>query len=234
MELSIIIPAKGEAANISRCLERVIAAYPGAEIIVVDAGIDETQSIVQKFQSGQPNLHYVLNRPDKGKGDAIRKGILKATGSVMAQIDADLQFLPEDLHRLLTPLQNDQADMTLGSRFMKDSCRQKGSVPGARSFGNRMIAFWMSILVGQRITDALAGMKAWKREVTESFPLLSNTYSYEVELFVKAIQKGWRVMDVPVTTEARQMGKSTVPVMKTTFQLLRDSLVFQFSAKGSL
>ena len=130
------------------------------------------------------NVNYILNQPDRGKGDAIRNGIHASTGKIIVQIDADLQFLPEEIPSLIEPILKNKADMTLGSRFTKGSKKLDGNF--LRSGGNLIVSLWASFLCGQKITDALAGMKAWRREVTESFSLTSYTYSYEVELFLPA------------------------------------------------
>ena len=79
------------------------------------------------------------------------------------------------------------------------------------------------------MTDVLAGFKAWKREVTQSFILKSNTYSYEAELPIKSLQHGWRVIDVPVTTESRKEGVSSVRVFRVGIKLIRDITGFRFS-----
>ncbi|QQR81019.1 MAG: glycosyltransferase family 2 protein [Deltaproteobacteria bacterium] len=166
--------------------------------------------------------------PDRGKGDAISHGIKASTKNIIVQLDADLQFLPEEIPSLIQPLLENRADMTLGSRFMKHSIRNAESVPGARLGGNFVVSLWCSFLYGQKITDALAGFKAWKRGVTASFDLTSFTYSYEVELFAKAIQKKWRVVDVPISTCPRKAGVSTVSVFSSGLNILKDAVRFCF------
>jgi len=227
MKLSILIPCKQEGASIARCLERTIKTYPQAEILVLDSGLDETPEVVQSFKKHSASLRYVSLQSDRGKGDAIAQGVFKASGDILMQIDADLQFFPEELPRLVQPLLEDRADMTLGTRFNPMSRRSLKS-SFLRDSGNFLISQWSSYLVGQRITDALAGMKAWKREVTQSFSLTSLGFSYEVELFIKALRKGFRVIDVPVSYEARKTGQSKVPVLKAGVQILKDSLYFRY------
>ena len=231
MDLSVIIPCKKEAQNISSCVQRVNLACPGAEILVVDSGLDDTKAIVGQLKTSIPNLRYILSTPDRGKGDAISQGISQATRPYIAQIDADLQFYPEELPQLLSPILSNQADMVLGSRFLKKSVRKPGSSPFLRSLGNFIISFLCSLLFFKKITDALAGMKVWRREVTESFILTSYTYSYEVELFAKAILKGWRVRDVPVTFEPRKEGVSTVNVFKAGLNIIKDIFRFRILKK---
>jgi glycosyltransferase involved in cell wall biosynthesis len=222
LELSIIIPAFNEALNIANCIERTVASNPNAEIIIVDGGSDNTVEIVNKYLNRYPNLKYISNRPDLGKGHAIRVGIKNASGNFIAQLDSDLQFYPEELNKLIDPLKNNQADFILGSRFMANSTRNQGSTPVFRSFGNFFISAYASFLFQIKMTDVLAGIKAWKKEVTDSFILESNTYSYEVELPIKAYLKGFRLLDMPVTTEARKNGVSSVRVIRVGLNVLFD------------
>ncbi len=230
MKLSILIPCKREGASIAACLERTIKTYPQAEILVLDSGLDDTPQVVDSLKKRSAHLFYVPLQSDRGKGDAIAQGILKASGDILIQIDADLQFFPEELPRLVQPILENRADMTLGTRFSQTSQRASQSSSFLRGGGNFLISQWASYLVGQKITDALAGMKAWRREVTQSFSLTSVGFSYEVELFIKALRKGFRVMDVPVSYEARKTGQSKVSVLKTGLQILKDSVHFQYSS----
>lgn len=230
MDLSIMIPCRREAANIASCLQRVLKICPQAEILVIDSGLDETREIVESFTKNATSLRYILCKPDRGKGDAIRQGIAAASSSLLLQIDADLQFLPEEIPQLIQPILEGKADMTLGSRFLQSSQREVDT-PLLRSSGNFLISLWCSILFQQRIRDVLTGLKAWRREVTESFPITSSHFSYEVELIANAIQQGFKVLEVAVHYETRKKGESKVPLLKTAGLILYDSLRFKYSRK---
>jgi len=228
MNLSIIIPCKNEAENITACLQRVTDVCPGAEILVVGSAEDDTKKIVNQLNRMNPSLSYIDCIPDRGKGDAIRTGIQRASRSVILQMDADLQFFPEDIPSLIQPILENKADMILGSRFLKLSDETVRVGSWIRSLGNICFSLYTTCLYGQKISDALAGFKAWKREVTESFFLTSVTFTYEIELFACALRKGWRVQDVPVRYTSRVMGESKVPLFKTGLRILKDALYFRF------
>jgi glycosyltransferase involved in cell wall biosynthesis len=222
VSLSIIIPTFNESLNIADCLRRTQAANPLAEIIVVDGGTDQTGDIVREFSSTYPLIRYIANRPDLGKGHAIRVGIEAAKNDCIAQLDADLQFHPEELSLLIAPLIEKRADFVMGTRFTAQSTRIPGSTPLLRTLGNKAVSGFVSLLFLRRMTDVLAGVKAWRKEVTNSYTLESNTYSYEVELPIKALLAGWRVIEVPVTTEPRVNGQSSVRVFSVGIRLLKD------------
>jgi glycosyltransferase involved in cell wall biosynthesis len=227
-ELSVIVATFNECETIEECVRRLFAEFPsGCEVLVVDGGSDATGDIVKGLCPEFPELRYIRNENDRGKGHATKTGIAAARGKWMVEIDADLQFRPEEVARLLAPLREGRADVVLGSRFMPGSVRESGSTTPLRTFGNFVTSLYASILFGQRMTDVLAGMTAWTRNAADVVGLVSDNYSYEVELPVKALKKGLRVVDAPVTTLARQGGASNVHVMWDGLTILRDITLFK-------
>lgn len=231
-EVSVIVATFNEEGSIENCLRRVVAALTmPAEVLVVDGGHDRTGEIVQRLATELPAIRYIRNENDRGKGHATQVGIAAARGNIMVEIDADLQFLPEELPRLIGPIQAGTTDVVLGSRFMKTSTRLPGSTPPLRTFGNYVVSLYASILFGQRMTDVLAGMSAWTRSTIEKTGLRSDNSSYEVELPVKALKHRLRVLDVPVTTDARKEGKSNVKLFRDGMAILRDITLFRLGLK---
>jgi dolichol-phosphate mannosyltransferase len=228
LERSIIVATFNEQETIEPCLRRIFAVFPtGCEVLVVDGGSDETGAVTRRLCGEFPGLRYVRNENDRGKGHATRVGIDAARGALMAEIDADLQFLPEELPRLFAPLQEGKADVALGTRFAAGSVREPGSTTPLRTFGNFTTSLYASLLFGQRMTDVLAGMTAWTRGTIEAIGPICDNYSYEVEIPVKALKHGLRVVDVPITTLARQGGQSNVHVVMDGLAILRDITLFR-------
>ncbi|MCB0338606.1 MAG: glycosyltransferase family 2 protein [Bdellovibrionales bacterium] len=227
MRISIIIPTFNEEACIEECVRRVALACPKAEILVVDGGWDQTSNRVRRLQGKQFDLNFVKNQDDRGKGHAVRTGIALAKGDILVQFDADLQFSPEDLPKLINPIIEGDADMVLGSRFLKSNFRNSGSP--IRSIGNWFFSAFVSKMFNHEFTDILAGCKAWRRMILPEGCPKSDNYSYEIELPVTALQRGARIIDVPVVTSPRLTGTSSVRAFSVGLQLLVDVFKFRFS-----
>jgi glycosyltransferase involved in cell wall biosynthesis len=177
-----------------------------------------------------PGVRYVRNDHDRGKGHAIRVGCAHARAPVTAQIDADLQFLPEELPELVAPIERGEADVTLGTRFAPSSTRRPGSAPLFRSLGNRAASAYASLLFGQRMTDVQAGMKAWTTRAMELIAFESDGYSYEVEIPARALLAGLRVVEVPISTDPRAGGTTKVNVLLDGARLAWDMSRFRARA----
>ncbi len=231
-QYSIIVATLDEEGTIERCIRRILAVYPEeCEVLVVNGGTDRTGEIVETLAATNPAVRHRRNPDDRGKGHAIRLGVSMARAPIHAQIDADLQFLPEELPRLIEPVRKGEADIALGSRFTGGSTRRAGGTPLIRTIGNKAISAYASILFGHRMTDVQAGMKAWTARAIRRIDLRSDGYSYEVEIAAKGLLRGLRVVDVPVTTGARAAGRSNVSLTRAGLALLRDVSMFRLGLK---
>ena len=220
--LTVILAVLGEAQTIERAVRRIFAAVPGAEVVVVDGGDDGTDLVVQRLMAEHARLRLVRLPDDRGKGHATQVGIAHATGRVQAQLDADLQFLPEELPRLVAPILAGEADIVLGTRFARGAVRRPGSTSGLSRLGNWVVNLYISGLCGQRLTDAQAGFKAWSREAIARVGLTSDNFSYEAEIPISGRRRGLRVRELPITTEPRTAGSSKVRYLRDGARLLRD------------
>ena len=136
--LSVIVACYNEEKNIARTLKRISRVAPYAEIIAVDDGSTDNTSEAAK-KTGIKNLKVIRYRRNMGKGYAIRKGADAAKGTIQAQVDADSQFPPEELPRLLKPIFEDKADIVFASRFVKGSAIQKGAMTRMRRAANFVV-----------------------------------------------------------------------------------------------
>jgi glycosyltransferase involved in cell wall biosynthesis len=216
-ELSVIVACYNEEKNIADTVKRIHKTVPDAEIIVVDDGSKDRTAEAAK-STKISNLNVIKYTPNKGKGYAIKVGIDKAKGKIMAQVDADSQFPPEEIPRLIKPIKDGKADIVFASRFIKGSTIQKGSLTRMRRLANYVISGFTSILCGKRLTDVNAGFKAWKSDVIKDINILCKDFAYEPEIAIMAKKKGYKIVEVPVNYKGRQAGISNV-------KLIRDGII---------
>jgi len=227
VRLTIIVSAFNEEDSIAATLADLQAHLPtDAEVLVVDGGSDRTGEIVRSIEPTFPGLRHIAHADDRGKGHAIRTGITEAQGQWMVQFDADGQFLAKDIATLVHALEADEADVVLGSRFMRESGSDEDAA-WHRNLGNFLTSGWASLLFSHRMTDVLAGIKAWSREAANTIDLQSDTFEYEVEIPSRALRRGLRVIDRPVGTRARDAGESKVPVLRTGLKVLTATTRFR-------
>jgi glycosyltransferase involved in cell wall biosynthesis len=227
-DLTILVCAFNEEAAISSTLEDLRAHVPaGCEILVIDGGRDRTGEIVRSMEHSMPGLRHVAHTDDRGKGHAVRTGTAMAKGRFLVQFDADGQFLASDIPAMLAPLEAGTADITLGSRFLPQSGID-AHASLARNAGNLILSGWASLLFGHRMTDVLAGLKAWTAEAGQVMDLQSDRFEYEVEIPSRGLRRGLRVMDVPISTRCRAQGESKVPVIRTGLRVLTATARFRW------
>lgn len=218
IEVSVIIASFNEEKNIKETIQRIYKTLPNCELILVEGGNDRTIAIAEEEKKEHPSMIIIHNKEDRGKGQAIRVGINAATKQIMAQVDADSQFPPEELPQLLQPILQNKADIVFASRFVDGSTIEKGSLTRMRRLANYVVSGFTSLLCGNRLTDVNAGFKAWKSEVIQALDIRCNHFGYEPEIAIMAAKKGYRIVEVPVNYKGRQRGISNV-------KLLRDGII---------
>lgn len=201
MRVSVIIPTYNEAQAIGR----VLADLPPdlvAEVIVVDSNShDGTPEIARRLGA------RVISEPRRGYGRACLTGLANAENpDVVVFLDGDYSDRPSELPRLLAPILEGRADITLGSRLSGDS--HSGALPWHQALGNRVAAGLVRLLYGVRITD-LGPFRAARSDVLHELALEELTYGWAVEIILKGALRGFRIVEVPVSYYPR-IGKSKI------------------------
>ena len=201
MRVSVIIPTRNEA----RAIGRVLADLPAdliTEVLVVDNhSSDGTPEIAARMGA------RVVREPRRGYGRACLTGLAHTSApDVVVFLDGDYSDRPVELPRLLAPISDGRADITLGSRLTGP--RMPGALPWHAAFGNRLAAGLISLLFGQRITD-LGPFRAARADVLRVLTLEETTYGWAVEMILKGALRGFRIVEVPVSYHSR-IGKSKI------------------------
>jgi glycosyltransferase involved in cell wall biosynthesis len=205
--LAVVVPAKDEEATIGELLDRVARVrVPGHElrpIVADDGSADRTAEIARERGA------VVVRHPrNLGLGAAVRTGLqaaVEAGASMVAYLDADLEYCPEDIPRLVEPILADRADYVLGSRFL-------GGVRGMRLYrrlGNHAFTALLMLLTRRRISDGQTGMRAFSREAASQAEIIHD-YNYAQVLTLDLLRKGFRMEEVSIRYRVREHGASFV------------------------
>jgi glycosyltransferase involved in cell wall biosynthesis len=230
----VVIPTYDEALTLPSILDRVRAAVPSADVLVVDdASPDGTAAIAAARAADDPGIH-VLDRPGKGGlGAAYVAGFgwgLERGYEVFVEMDADGSHAPEQLPRLLGAL--GWADLVIGSRYVPG-----GAVvnwPGHRLLLSRGGNLYTRLAVRLPVADATAGYRAYRRHTLEAIGLdqvESQGYCFQVDMTRRTAMAGLRVVEVPITFTERSVGES-----KMSSDIVREALwrVTQWGARDRL
>ena len=199
MKLSVILPARNEAAAIGPLLAEISLRLPEAELIVVDDGsTDDTAAIAARHGAS------VISHPyPKGNGATVKTGARAATGELLVFMDADGQHRPEDIPRLLAKLAEGY-DMAVGARGMQDHAGVH------RGFANTVFNLMASWMVNHRVEDLTSGFRAVRAERFRRFLyLLPNSFSYPTTCTMSFFRAGFGVAYVPVSMPPR-IGESHI------------------------
>jgi len=196
-----IIPALDEEGAIGDTVARLDRRLVH-DIIVVDNG-SRDRTAERAARAGA----RVISEPRRGYGSACLAGVLAAgTADTLVFLDGDGSDVPEDLPRVLGPIQRGAADLVLGSRTLGQ--REPGALSIHQMWGNRAVLGLLSLLTGVRLTD-LGPFRAIRSEAMVRLDMRHPTYGWPIEMVVKAVRRGLRIVEVPVDTR-RRIGRSKV------------------------
>lgn len=199
MSLSIVIPAKNEAAAIAKVVELARERYPDAEIIVVDDGSTDATAETARTAGAK-----VISHPESlGNGAAVKNGARAATGEIIAFLDGDGQHDPRMLEPLLQKL-DEGYDMAVGAR-------DSGSHANiGRLFANGLYNGIASMMSGRKILDLTSGFRVARAKKFKQFLyLLPNGFSYPTTITMAFLRSGYPVTFVPIIASNR-VGKSHI------------------------
>ena len=200
-QLSVVIPVFDEAATVEAVIEEVESIALDVEIVAVDDGsTDGTGPILEKLAS-EGRIRLCTHERNRGKGAALRTGFAQARGDFVVVQDADLEYDPNELAKLIGPLEAGKADVVYGSRFV-------GSEP------HRVLYFWhyvvnrgltllSNLLTNLNLTDIETCYKAFRREVIQSISIEEERFGIEPEITAKIARMGCRVYEVGISYSGR-------------------------------
>ncbi|MCA9395494.1 MAG: glycosyltransferase [Candidatus Omnitrophica bacterium] len=227
-DISIIIPAKDEERRLPTFLLDVIsfcqASAQQYEIIVVDDGSrDGTSAVVEKFQAKFARLHLIVLKKNRGKGYAVKQGVLRARGNIVLFMDADGSTPPSMIEEY-TPLLSGGNDIVIGSRVVADE-KHRVQARGYRKLVGQVFNYFVHRFLMPDIMDTQCGFKMFRREVVR--PLFGRLnikgFGFDLELLYLARLLGYRVAEVPV--DWRHVDASKTNLISDSWRMLMN--IFQ-------
>lgn len=196
LKLSVVIPVYNERDTIQEALRRVRALDVDLEVVVVDdASTDGTYAILET----EPDLVLLRHAVNAGKGMAIRTALANVTGDVVAVQDADLEYDPQDLLRLMAPIARGEARVVYGSRFLAGRPRMEWP----NYVCNRLLAWTANLLYGARLTDEATCYKVFDATLIRSVPLECRRFEFCPEVTAKVLKRGERILELPISYNPR-------------------------------
>ena len=226
MKTLIIIPAYNEAKNIAGVIEDLRRFYPEGDYLVVnDCSTDETEAVIRQI-----GVRHLTLPTNLGIGGCVQSGYRYAREyhyDFAVQFDGDGQHMAQCIRDLLKPLEDGEADMAVGSRFLT---KEGFLSTGMRRLGIGFLSRLLRALCGIRVNDVTSGMRAVNRDIIRFF---SEHYAQdypEPESLLTAALRGARIVEVPVQMRERQGGASSITPMRSVYYMIKVTLALLLSS----
>ncbi|MEQ1826213.1 MAG: glycosyltransferase family 2 protein [Pirellula sp.] len=198
--LSVIIPAFNEIRTIEQVMCSVDSLNVHKQIILVDDGsTDGTREKIQAW-SGRQGIEICLHSQNQGKGAAIQSGIRLAKGSVVIVQDADLEYNPQDILKVIQPILDGETDVVYGSRYLGNSHQDQSLV---HRFGNSVLTGFSNWMTNQSLTDMETCYKAFRRELLLNIQIEQKRFGFEPEITAKLANRRIVIREVPISYKSR-------------------------------
>lgn len=209
-KVAILVPCFNEGSTVGQVVRDFREQLPQAEIYVFDNGsTDETAEEAKKAGA------IVREEGRRGKGFVVRSMLRQVEADVYVLVDGDNTYPADRVHALIEPLRQGEADMVVGSRLLES--RKGFKLPNL--IGNWFFRGVVNVLFRVHVTDLLSGYRALNRAVAKGLPFFGRGFESETELTVKCLERGFRIVEVPITLSSRAPGS------RSKIRTVRDGLL---------
>lgn len=212
--LTVIVPVYNEAATVDELLRRLLAgpyAFPEKEILVVDDGSTDGTAARLAAWAGTPGIVMLRHEANRGKGAAIRTALAQARGGITIIQDADLEYDPADMPKLIEPIRRGEAVVVYGSRYLRHAAIEASKASGPLAL-RRWTKFRLAVailnglvrlLYGVRLTDEATCYKALRTDLLRSLDLQAERFEFCPEVTAKLCRLGIDILEVPISYHPR-------------------------------
>ena len=198
--VAVLIPCYNEAVTIAKVVDDFKRELPEATIYVYDNNSkDDTAKIAAEHGA------IVRREPRQGKGNVVRSMFRDVDAGYYIMVDGDDTYPAEAARELLAPLMAGEADMTVGDRLSNGSYGEEND-RAFHGFGNDLVRWLIKAIYGFAFDDVMTGYRAFNRAFVKTTPVLSEGFQIETELSIHAVDKRWRIVDVPIDYRDRPEG----------------------------
>ena len=221
-KIAVLIPCHNEEPTVAGVVTAFRAQLPEADIYVFD-----NNSTDRTVECALSVGAIVLREARQGKGFVIQTMFRRVEADIYVMVDGDATYPAEEVHRLIKPILEDDADMVVGSRLHSDT---KSEFRQLNRWGNRLVLTLLNSFFGVHLTDILSGYRAFNRKFVKGLPLFGGGFEIETELTIKAVARGWRIIEIPTTLTSRPEGSHSkikffrdgAIILNTVLALFRD------------
>ena len=228
--VAVLIPCYNEELTVGEVIDDFRRVLPGASIYVYDNNSSDRTAQVAREHGAQ-----VRFEPRQGKGVTVRQMFRDIEADCYLLVDGDSTYPADAAPALINPILAGEADMTVGDRLSNGSYAQENQRP-FHDFGNNLVRWLIRLMYGYAFHDVMTGYRAFSRVFVRSLPVVSRGFQLECEISIHAVDKGWRIKEVPIDYRDRPAGSvsklSTVSdgvrVLMAIGSLFKDYLPFKF------
>ncbi|MBU4478015.1 MAG: glycosyltransferase family 2 protein [Candidatus Omnitrophica bacterium] len=203
MKLSIIIPVYNEEKTLERLVEKILnMCLEGVKkeiIIVDDKSTDDTRNIIKEKFSSLNAIVSIFHAEQKGKGQAIKTALKICTGDLILIQDGDLEYDPEDYHKLIDCMIKNKAEVVYGSRLKN----KKNKFKLIYLLANKFLTWLTNLLYASSLTDMETCYKLFKKDLLKNIVLKAKGFDFEAEVTARLLLKGINIYEVPINYNAR-------------------------------
>jgi len=232
--IAILIPCHNEELTIGDVVRDFRAELPQANIYVFDN--NSTDDTVARARAAGATI---LSEPRQGKGFVIQSMFRRLDADIYVMVDGDATYPANEVGRLIQPIIARDADMVVGSRLYSGTVSEFHSM---NRWANRLVLALLNSMFRTNLTDVLSGYRAFNRKFVKTLPLFGGGFEIETELTIKAVARGFRIVEIPTTLTARPQGSHSkirfwrdgLLILNTILALFRDYKPLTFFGSAGL
>jgi glycosyltransferase involved in cell wall biosynthesis len=229
-KIAVLIPCYNEELTIEKVIKDFKMELPDAKIYVYNNNSkDKTKEIALR------NGAIVIDEYKQGKGNVVRSQFRDIDADIYVMVDGDDTYPAEFVHKLIEPVMNGEADMTIGDRLSNGTYQKENKRP-FHEFGNNLVKKAINVLFDTKLKDIMTGYRAFNKRFVKNMPVLSPKFEIETEMSLYALDKRYIIKEIPIIYRDRPEGSSSkldtvgdgIKVVKTIARMFKDYKPFKF------